>query len=389
MRQSYFFVLGFVLGACGKGTRAPSLKAEWVPALEAAARVVAEGDLAVAERQTTGPAPAPNELEAVRLSDGQSAGKDRGWVLRGAADVGQVLVIDEGAALEYVVRRFGAGGGTPLPTPDGKTWVLRAAVCAPGAELCALVRWTPKSVQPVERGGLEKLAITVIRASTLAVERQIVLELADLYSGGAGVGAIAVNPTRPVLYVLERALAGLAVQAVDLEQGTVAWRTLVDRAPLAPREEAEVVPTGDGAHLVVARGTVRWGETRLAGVHVLDAASGAARAIEPGWPAASFETIPGRPELLVRRVAVVDDGGETPERRLEELTLFDPATGKARRGWAPPKDQATRIPGGTIPLGGDRVILTPPRDERPFAADPTPAEQQTRRAAAVSLLLGR
>ena len=75
--------------------------------------------------------------------------------------------------------------------------------------------------------------------------------------------------------------------------------------------------------------------------------------------------------------------------RLEELTLFDPATGKARRGWAPPKDQATRIPGGTIPLGGDRVILTPPRDERPFAADPTPAEQQTRRAAAVSLLLGR
>ncbi|MCE9574537.1 MAG: hypothetical protein K8W52_15420 [Deltaproteobacteria bacterium] len=324
---------------------------------------------------------------------------DRGWLLRVGDAAEHTLLVDEGAhELEYVVRAMNAAPSTatPIPPPAEGTWPIRAAVCGAHVELCAVVRWSAPVGKRVPLGGPERLGITVVRAGDRAITRQLVVDSADLFAGTAWTGGVIPNPSRPQVYVIEHATGGgIAVRAVDLETGAVAWL-----APLPTLGNATVagdaiqaIASDDGAYFLVAIGERRWEAFSLQRFAVIDTRTGAVtRTVEapPGWRQVTFAAFPGSSALLAVRIAVRRDAGDSPTVSFDGLSKIDLSTAAIEAVFDPAQGPAATkdwVPAGAVIAPGGEIALTERGEPAHYPVDATAAAIQARRRDAVAALL--
>jgi hypothetical protein len=394
-------VLIAVLASCnGKGTRrredaevpGSRLETRWIETLKGAARVTTGGGAIFASWQAfSADDPAPDLIEVLDAEKGALVASGRGWLLRAGEPEAALIVQEKDAALAYVVQRLDGSGEVVLAAPDDKAWPLRGVACGARVELCAVVRWSATPGTVVAKGALERVSIAVVNAGTLAVERTIEHEAASYLGGSGRVGGVSANPARPEIYLLERggAPGELKVRAVDLASGKTSWHVTVaalSQDPI-PQDDAELIVTGDGKHVAVAQGNVRWSYLEMERLTLLDSATGAvAHTLDEPSGYGFVASVPERPPLLVVRIGAAKHGGETPDYAFLGVTQVDPSSGRTDELIGRSDGDA---PQGGVALDAGTLLLYKRGIRQPYVEDPSPPDRQQARAAAVGAMLDR
>jgi len=190
------------------------------------------------------------------------------------------------------------------------------------------------------------------------------------------------------------------VQAIDLTTGKPTWRHVLEEPPEQPipARDLEIVISGDGRYLVVARGEHRWDSFELKQLEILDAGSGAAmgsRLPPEGWRHLFLMPVPTRSEVLVARIGASNWPGESPAFSFRGMSRFDPTTGRSKDVYDPAlgartggeRDEARwKTPLLGVAIDEASVVLVRRGEPTKYPEDTTPVDRQQRRKAAVAVL---
>lgn len=373
----------------------------WFDSFREVDKMVASGPHLFGEFVPRGPGrPIPRAIIGVQIAGGETVAKDRGWLLKASNTLSNVLIVDEGdRELTYRVRRLGEKGGAALPAPDNASWVFRAAVCGIDVDLCAVIRWSPRPGERVSVHGVERLGITVVHATSLKAEHQVVLEVADAHAGTPEIGGVLANPERQEIYILEHTASGhISVQAVDLVAGKASWKATLETGETTPSTALEMAISGDGRFAVVGSGEVRWQLFQVQRLAVLDLVSGKVlhNMLPPNdWRNGFFMPMPGRSNILFVRIGLFRWTAESPTVSFLGVSSIDPAVGMADDVFDPASGARTeseresarwRTPRRGV-VQGNALLFPPGGGADEYLFDVTPGDQQERRAAAVASLL--